>query len=345
MRSPIQVLSRVHSVGDFLSQHLAGVLWSVSTPRNSGGTRKIEREEEFWLSQEPVLLDRVHLANFRVSDWFPRAPGVYWSEQAAFTRRAVWRGEPDHDYRLGKFYRPLEKMSLIEQGGIGSIRLLPKTIDGEECWFATAVSNKELPHIPDQGGMMDTLSRAAIHAGVPLAIPHSLLRRAGVTWGNTVSLEGHVRTLDAVGLTEISGAIHHATPLIVHVEKIERKASTAQPMAITPVALLTPQTGDAYESAYTYVTCSDRKAESAETWIKGYAELFDCVVATNYDQVCPVLADAPLSYQRLLANKHDKEFAAKFGHRVEKMYSVQIQGSGIVNIDSVLNDVSQLLRD
>ncbi len=72
--------------------------------------------------------------------WFPRAPGIYWSRHAQFARKDVYSGQFHTDAELGKYFSPQSKMDLIEEGGIGTIRLRPRRIDGEDSWMATALS-------------------------------------------------------------------------------------------------------------------------------------------------------------------------------------------------------------
>jgi hypothetical protein len=110
----------------------------------------LDSERDFWQTANRTdrnarsahLFDDYVLDRFTISDWFPRAPGVFWTEKAEMSRSYVWGLEQEHDAQLGGFYKPQEKMSLIENGGLGTIRLRPRKIDGEYYWFATAVTGK-----------------------------------------------------------------------------------------------------------------------------------------------------------------------------------------------------------
>ncbi|HEX5720241.1 MAG TPA: hypothetical protein VF179_29065 [Thermoanaerobaculia bacterium] len=134
-------------------------------------------------------------------------------------------------------------MDLIEDGGIGTIRLRPRRIDDEDCWLATALTGIEC------------------HCGVPLAIPDALLREEGIRWGDQVNLRGRVRFLQDAGLDDTAAYVHHARPLIVFVEELKGMATrrSREPIIITPVALFEAEDPDSWRSydkaRYTFVQC------------------------------------------------------------------------------------------
>jgi len=243
-------------------------------------------------------------------------------------------------------------MALIEGGGIGTVRLLPRRIDGDVCWFATALT-----------GVM-------CHGGIPLAIPDALLCSAGVNWGDRCNLRGRVRFLRDAGLDAAASRVHHARPLIVFVEELEGLAHqrSAEPITITPVALFAnrdPDRGAHYK--YTFVHCEaglDAEIDSAVEWIEKYAAKYAGQVITNFDEQRPFLADAPLSYQRLVAKTYDRLIINKFSgpilvshidqvvHEsvttqyigvVRMGHEINVGGSAIINIDAVLTNVSQTI--
>jgi hypothetical protein len=110
------------------------------------------------------------LESFHVTDWFPRAPGLYYTPEAhsareeAYDHRHHGFGDapirdhaaagggkrPAYDYTV--VFTPEGKLSML-QGGIGSIRLRTIKINGESHWFMTATSD------------------GVGHTGVPVAIP------------------------------------------------------------------------------------------------------------------------------------------------------------------------------
>jgi hypothetical protein len=301
-----------------------------------------------------MLLGDVSLSGFTLCDWFPRAPGVYWSEWAERARRYVWEGHHESDPELGAYFSPEGKMSLIEEGGIGTVRLHPRKLDGERCWLATALTGD------------------ACHSGVPLAIPDPVLRSAGVSWGDRVDVLGRVRFLRDAGLDEVAASVHHARPLILFVDELTgvRRSRSRDPVVITPVALFTAEdehAGSRRRARYTFVQCAagnDSEIDGAVDWIEKYSAKYAGRPITNFDEQRPILADAPLSYQRLVARSYDRAVIQHFGgviqaERIDQIvqgsvttqfiealhvgHKINVGGSAIINIDATLNNVTQTI--
>lgn len=158
---------------EFIEQHTAPLLHQKTRPI-VGPHAMFNSEQDFWKACTSLPFSTVCLDKFRLSNWFPRAPGVYWSRYGMRARESTWGDATKHEPGLGDFYSPRSKMALIEQGGIGTIRLRPRCIDGINCWFATAVSGIQCA------------------GGVPLIIPDSLMREIPVTWEDTVTVYGPI---------------------------------------------------------------------------------------------------------------------------------------------------------
>jgi hypothetical protein len=245
-------------------------------------------------------------------------------------------------------------MSLIEDGGIGTIRLRPKRIDGADCWFATALTGAEC------------------HSGIPLAIPDTVLRQAGISWGDHVDILGRVRFLQDAGLHDPASSVHHARPLIVFVDELRgvKSRQAPGPVVIAPVALFEPTTSHHDrdgEAQYTFVQVAaglDSELDAAGEWIEKYAGKYAGRVLTNFDEQRPMLADAPLSYQRLVARTYDRTVierfdgniradridavihtssVAQYSGAVHMGHNINVGGSAIINIDSTLTNVSQTI--
>ncbi len=207
-------------------------------------------EQEFWSNLN--LLADVSLKSFRISDWFPRTPGLYWRQGAAQARLRVEVNKSDGNDALGSYYKPAFKSELIEWGGIGSIRLRPRKIDDEFCWYGTAYTGR------------------FCHMGVPLVIPEKLLRKAGLTWGECVNLTGRVRFLQNVGLEEIGNQLNRTRPLILLVEKIEGGAKKKpEPFFVSPVVMFKREderNDNRYppQHQYTFVNCEPTEAQLSD---------------------------------------------------------------------------------
>jgi hypothetical protein len=325
---------RADNPAAFIEQHTAPLLYRRTRPVD-GEHRVFATEQEFWASSEGLPFASVCLAKFRLSDWFPRARGVYWSRYGQQIRENVYSTKPQHDPVLGLFYNPQSKMSLIEEGGIGTIRLSPRRIDDMDCWLATAVRG------PQCAG------------GVPLAIPHSYIREAAVTWGETVKVYGTVRFLQDIGLEDTAASVHHASPLIIFVEKIEgvpKRQQLADPTIITPAVLFSGEDSSGArrnsrpEFGYTFIQCGATdtgELDEAGSWIESYAKKHGGRVITNFDERRPLFSDAPLSYQHLIKKTYDRTIikhihfkGAKLADRidhVEQVMSVNVTlGDGTV---------------
>ena len=345
----------------FIDNHLSPLFIrrTYGTRPQTNALKHIVSEEEFWREAKTLTFALVQLDRFRLTDWFPRTPGRYWSEFALAAREDAWSRPVSEDPALGEysFYEPSIKMALIEGGGIGTVRLRPRKIDGEDCWLATAVSGNECQR------------------GIPLVIPHRALPEAGIDWGDTVNLRGQVRFLQDAGLEDTAASVHGARPLIVYVNELEGVVSAGpiEPIFISPIVLFR---SDRYESSsnlnrwgfnedrglqYTFVQCpadSDSELAAATEWIERYAEKYEGHVVTNFDEQCPILADAPLSYQRLVTGSYDRTVIEHFSgsikvdsidHVVQEHgevhmgHKINVGGSAIINIDSVLSNVTQMI--
>ncbi len=351
-----RVTTRARDPGLFIDQHVSPLFFR----RTNGGrtvrhSKNIVSEEQFWGEDGNVVFGAVRLDGFRLTDWFPRAPGVYWSRYARQAREYVLSGPSHTDAELGKYFSPQSKMDLIEEGGIGTIRLRPRRIDDEDCWLATALTGIEC------------------HCGIPLAIPDTVLRKASVSWGDRVNIQGRVRFLQDAGLDDTAARVHHARPLIVFVDELEGVATrrSDEPIIITPVALFESadsHSRDSYDRAqYTFVQCvagPDSELDAAVDWIEKYTTKYAGRVITNFDEQRPVLADAPLSYQRLVAKTYDRTVIKHFAGtilagRIDKVvqesvttqylgdvhmgHNINVGGSAIINIDSVISNVTQTI--
>ncbi|QNI30840.1 hypothetical protein H7849_17185 [Alloacidobacterium dinghuense] len=135
--------------------------------------------EELWTNLlPPKELYRagmtLSLEQFFLFEWFPRAPGLYFTREGKqarlyareFLRRvAVPRKSGTHmldtnrkDREFLDIYDPYGKISMLK-GGVGCIRLRPKVLDGGTAWFLSASST------------------GVAHEGFPVAIPDHLFQR------------------------------------------------------------------------------------------------------------------------------------------------------------------------
>ena len=259
-----------------------------------------------------------------------------------WTRSNVLMGNIRQDASLGSYLLPNAKNEMVEHGGIGSIRLLPRIIDGTRCWFGTASKN----------GQCD--------GGIPLVIPERLLSETGTQWGERVEITGRVRFLQEVGLNEVAATVHDVRPVILFVERITRSGRPPQRTEITPIVLFDTANGNPDfidRAGYIFVNCEggqEFSLDEAADWMNRYATKFNGRVLTNFDEQLPRIAEAPLSYQRLINKTYERTVIQQFlGDvaitRIDNVYHEEIHmghhisvgGDAIINIDSTLTDVTQ----
>jgi hypothetical protein len=93
----------------FIQQQIAPLLYESTTSVISVGRGTTFLDDQaFWTyfhesqDQGRSLFDTITLkGGFAVSDWFPRAPGMYWSRAAAKARENVNSNRQEHDPDLG----------------------------------------------------------------------------------------------------------------------------------------------------------------------------------------------------------------------------------------------------
>ncbi|WP_456621985.1 hypothetical protein [Bradyrhizobium sp. P5_C12] len=337
--------------GEFVRQHVTPLLSQrTRAPKEktrekkgdppSPGDRVFQSEEQFWEEAQLLTFHTVQLQEFRLSDWFPRTPGVYWSRHGTMARESTYRNSTTVDPKLGRIFSPQSKMSLIEKGGIGTIRLRPRRVDNTDSWFATAVKG------PQCAG------------GIPLLIPHAFVESGEIEWGDVVNIVGKVRFLQDAKLDDVAAYVHHASPAIIFVEEIEQSFSkkrdreeqrkySGKYLTITPVALFDWSSSSSREDSprrhvdygYTFVHSGTAVGhlDNAAEWIELYAEKHGGNVLTNFDERSPTLANAPLSYQRLVDKTYDRAIINNFHleRLADRIDSVSTQYVNYGNVEAM----------
>ncbi|MGD1994900.1 MAG: hypothetical protein PVI59_17030, partial [Anaerolineae bacterium] len=93
--------------------------------------REYRSEKDFWYEtlghrediEPPQAGDAISLTKFRLSEWVPRVPGLYWKDESLKLRDAA-RYEILQTDRRFTVYSPAGKTMHI-LGGVGNVRLLP----------------------------------------------------------------------------------------------------------------------------------------------------------------------------------------------------------------------------
>ena len=118
----------------------------------------------------------LQLTNFLLCDWFPRSPGLYYTDKALLARQeaqhsrvfapeSIGETNLENQYRVADdapdfthIFNPYGKLSMLK-GGVGSVRLREKEIGGGVVWFMAA---SQTP---------------VAHEGFPVALPDDLYQR------------------------------------------------------------------------------------------------------------------------------------------------------------------------
>src|ERR1051325_8656336 len=125
---PFQGAPRAERPGLFVEQQVTPLFFGRTRPA-TGNHQQFGDERHFWEQCEKLPLKTVQLKGLRVCDWLPRAPGVFWSHDGIYAREYSFRHHHiTNDPELGLIVNPQAKMSLIEEGGLGTIRLRPRRI-------------------------------------------------------------------------------------------------------------------------------------------------------------------------------------------------------------------------
>jgi hypothetical protein len=338
--TPTRVGIGINRPAQYIRQYVSPLLYRLQTlVTRRSKLVEIESEEQFWRIAGSLTMGPLRLNSFRVSDWFPRLPGLYWEPHAKATRSDRFLKHIRQDTELGLYYPPIAKENIIEQGGVGTIRLVPRVIENERSWFASATTG------------------TLCHAGIPLIIPDSVFRASGLEWGDAADIYGEVRFREELGLDDIFPAANSVRPVIVLVEKLLPVApkSDLEHLFISPVVLFGSEKNAEGRSRFqfAYVQCragSDEELNSAVGWLETYTSRYHGRILTNFDQQRPSFENAPLSYQRLVAHTYDKAVAqdvdpdgrlVKIVQHIDKQIIVQPGGSlgDIINVNNSPNAV------
>src|SRR5689334_851915 len=96
---------RAMNPSSFIRQYLKPLLfWKTVAASKKPQLREFESAAEFWGKDNVLLFRDVRLKNFRLTDWFPRTPGVYWSDRAERARTMAMAGPVSNDPLLGHYF-------------------------------------------------------------------------------------------------------------------------------------------------------------------------------------------------------------------------------------------------
>lgn len=300
--------------GDSILRAHLGTIEYRQTPLSAAESENVttyRTNEEVWrdiIGETIVVGQKVKLEGFDVLDWFPRAPGLYHTPDAARERENAFHflhpkrmeGPPrDHADRVSMpdsirdfttVYTTEGKASMLA-GGIGCVRLRPIKIADKYLWLKTATSD------------------GVVHSGVPIALPQTIYNE----------IYGRMRELGAVRAT-ISGELDFVADPISRLfdayERVPRvylRVTDLQPCETPPNRPLSASVAVSFVSECsgppriyaTYVNFEPNRPESfvdAVTWMKEeYVErLYDGRIITDFDQTKIIFKEAQLALSKVL---------------------------------------------
>ena len=104
----------------FLEEQIAPLLHKTTRSCRASKRRTIiEHETVFWKAAQLLPFSAANLVGFKLSDWFPRAPGVCWSRYGVKARRSLYGCHEENDPLLGTIYSPQGKLSLLSMAELG----------------------------------------------------------------------------------------------------------------------------------------------------------------------------------------------------------------------------------
>jgi hypothetical protein len=271
-----------------------------TTPNTDLVARPDTNEASWRLFLDEQLYDtrRVTLEHVHVFEWFPIAPGKFHTSTAKRERQVAY-SLMERTAGGDVYYSPLGKASMV-QGGIGTVRLRPRQIDGEPHYFMTASSN------------------GVCHEGFPILVPRrfygslkpGMLRDGAVP----VTLSGEMRYVSKDAVT-FTGQSREVPLLYLHVDELEvlpapRSEVTEYlvTVAVTFVGRFEGREG-AYVTFASFDPAQPAELKSAIDWLESVyvEEQHRGTIVTDFDEVRPRFPNAVFGLPDLMAGKLDRD--------------------------------------
>ena len=270
-----------------------------TTPNTDLSVRCTSNEEVWKHFNEERLYDtrRVTLEHMHLFEWFPNAPGQYHTRDAAFARQEAYQNIqvlPDGQ----RFFSPMGKGAMVNQGGIGAVRLRPRQIDGEPHYFMTASST------------------GVCHEGFPVLIPRRFygpLKQRMIDEGAApVTLQGEMRYVPQEAVS-FFGQRRDLPLLYLHVDSVEplpQPRPNVTRYAVSGAVSFVGEVEHMQGMFCTYATfdpASQASVDAAADWIEAFyvGQQYHGVVVTDFDEQKARFPNAVFGLPDLMRGKLD----------------------------------------
>jgi len=289
-----------HQLLSYIADFIGAVFYSKGAqipPAMADHT--FDSNKTFWKyisDQYRIFSGRVKLENMAVTDWFPRTPGRYYTQNAVETRKRV---QPSSMTPNGfAIYEPDMKASLIDQGGLGTLRFKRTSFDGNDYYLGTASSTRYC------------------HTGVPIAIPQYFIDRDEHFFAHKYDLFGTLADVPPK-IDALAHYTHNTPHIFLVVDDLKRKEPSKPPLIITPAILFVSEqlaasldpnykSDDKLATFASYITCASQSKvilDEAREWIWSYTNKYEGRIITDYDEQMPAFPDAPLSIAKVISGQ------------------------------------------
>jgi len=265
---------------------------------------------EVWCQfNEEQLYDtrRVTLEHFHLFEWFPQAPGVFHSRRGKQVRRLAhghWveqqsspKERSDTEQLARRGYYTLGGKTAMLEGGVGTVRLRPRQLQGgEEYYFMTASSN------------------GICHEGFPVVVPRRLygqikekIREYGAA---PAIISGEMRYIPKNGVSLFDNR-RDIPALYLYVDQLQMLPQPRTEVTRFRVsAAVTFSVEDDYYATYTtFDPASAESIEKASGWLEEFyvKELHQGEVVTDFDEVKPRFPTAVLGMPKVMNGRLDPD--------------------------------------
>lgn len=251
------------------------ILSKLKTKSNSSVKDiSLSKNDEFWrsaINSNLISGQIVKLQKFKILEWIPTSPGLFHTSFARMERGEALRRHFENEKRRGNKnkdpnfieLRPGDKRSMVK-GGIGSLRLGSKRIDGKVKHIMCATSN------------------GISHEGIVLLLEeehHSkLISEIQEGKNPTVNLTGRIMLIPKE-LSLISFEFHRDVPkFYIDVEELELLKNDTPNQGVVSVAITYAREENLKEyDAFSFSFCqfspseTNRKLDGVTDWLRNYA--------------------------------------------------------------------------